>query len=81
MDKIEVGVEWTEIRKHVILYMLGKKQDGKTDEELTADTIYMLKRILHAVENGTALDQMEKTARSLSTMEDSIRRVQKNERK
>ena len=77
---INTAEEWTEIRKHVILYMIGKKEEGLTDEQITGDTKYMLNRLLHGVDSGAALNQMEKTIKSLKTIDDSIRRVQRNER-
>lgn len=76
---INTAEEWTEIRKHIILYMIGKKEEGLTDEQITGDTKYMLNRILHAVDSGAALNQMEKTIKTLKTIDDSIRRTQRNE--
>lgn len=79
LDEINPAVEWTEIRKHILLYMIGRKMEGKSEDDVVGETKYLIDRLRTAVENGSFKEQMEKTEASLKKMDESLWRVGKNE--
>lgn len=74
-------MEQTEIRKHILLWMIEMKEQGKTQGEIQTSVKTLLNRLLRAVDTGAAWEAMLNAENNLNSIEEGMRRVQKYEHK